>query len=61
LKTFLDEGVPEGLEPYLAGREVSTVKRKGWNSIKNGKLLALIEKSGFDHHKRQADGARATA
>lgn len=48
MKTFLDEGVPEGLEPYLAGREVSTVKRKGWNSIKNGKLLALIEKSGFE-------------
>jgi hypothetical protein len=47
LKTFLDEGVPEGLEPYLAGREVSTVKREGWNSVKNGKLLDLIEQSGF--------------
>ena len=47
LKTFLDEGVPEGLEQYLAGHEVSTVKRESWNSIKNGKLLDLIEKSGF--------------
>jgi hypothetical protein len=48
LKTFLDEGVPEGLEQYLAGHEVSTVKREGWNSIKNGTLLDLIEKSGFE-------------
>jgi hypothetical protein len=38
----------KGLEPYLAGHEVSTVKREGWNSIKNGKLLDLIEKSGFE-------------
>jgi hypothetical protein len=48
LKTILDEGVPEGLEPYLARYAVSTVKREGWNSIKNGKLLHLIEKSGFE-------------
>ncbi len=48
MKTFLDEGVPEGPERYLADHEVSTVKREGWSSIKNGKLLDLIERSGFE-------------
>ena len=48
MKTILDEGVPEGFGLYLAGREVSTVGHQEWNSIKNGKLLDLIERSGFE-------------
>ena len=48
MKTCLDEGVPEGLERYLVGHEVSTVKREGWNSITNGTLLDLILKAGFE-------------
>jgi hypothetical protein len=48
LKTILDEGVPEDHEGYLAGTDVSTVKREGWRGIKNGKLLDLIESAAFE-------------
>jgi hypothetical protein len=48
LKVLFDEGVPEALAEHLPGHEVSTVKRQGWRSIKNGKLLDLIESTGFE-------------
>jgi len=32
----------------LPNHEVTTVPASGWASIKNGKLLALIEQAGFD-------------
>ena len=48
MKAILDEGVPEALADRITGHDVSSVKAKGWRSVKNGKLLALIEKAGFD-------------
>lgn len=48
MKVILDEGVPEGLEPYLTGCAVSTVRREGWKAIKNGALLELVGKAGFE-------------
>ena len=48
MKTILDEGVPHALAESLDGHEVSTVQSEGWRGIKNGKLLDLIEDSGFD-------------
>ena len=38
---WLDESVPGRLGPLLTGHTSITVQRKGWASIKNGKLLAL--------------------
>ena len=48
MKTILDEGVPEALASRILGHEVSTVGYEGWKSVKNGKLLNLIESAGFE-------------
>jgi len=41
MRILLDESVPWRLGPLLLGHETNTVQRRGWTSIKNGKLLAL--------------------
>ncbi len=41
MRILLDESVPATLGPMLTGHSVTTVQRRGWASIKNGKLLAL--------------------
>ena len=38
---LLDESVPSRLGPLLVGHTAVSVQRRGWASIKNGKLLAL--------------------
>ena len=48
MKAILDEGVPEALAGRLLGHDVSSVGLEGWKSIKNGKLLNLIEAAGFE-------------
>ena len=48
MKVILDEGVPEPLARGFPGHEISTLRALGWKGIKNGKLLDLIEDSGFD-------------
>ena len=41
MRILLDESVPGRLCPLLTGHTSVTVQRRGWASIKNGKLLAL--------------------
>jgi predicted nuclease of predicted toxin-antitoxin system len=41
MRILLDESVPGRLGALLTGHSTITVQRKGWASIKNGKLLAL--------------------
>ena len=41
MRSLLDESVPGRLGPLLTGHVAVTVQRRGWASIKNGKLLAL--------------------
>ncbi len=48
MKALLDEGVPEALSEHLVGHEVSTVGGMQWKGVKNGRLLALIEKEQFE-------------
>jgi len=43
MRILLDESVPARLGVLLTGHSVTTVQRRGWASIKNGKLLALAE------------------
>ena len=43
MRILLDESVPGRLGPLLSGHVVTTVQRRGWASVKNGKLLALAE------------------
>ncbi len=47
-RVILDEGVPRQVIRALPDHEAMTVPASGWASIKNGKLLALIEQAGFD-------------
>ena len=41
MRILLDESVPGRLGPLLSGHSTVTVQRRGWASVKNGKLLAL--------------------
>ena len=41
MRILLDEDLPRRLAALLVGHEVSTVPRRGWAGIKNGKLLGL--------------------
>ena len=47
MRILLDESVPGRLGALLVGRETSSVQRRGWAGIKNGKLLTLAA-TGFD-------------
>jgi hypothetical protein len=47
-RVILDEGVPWGVSRALSKHEVTTVQREGWDSVQNGKLLALVEKAKFN-------------
>ncbi len=47
-RILLDEGVPKKVALYLPGYDVADVHEAGWDGVKNGRLLALIEKAGYD-------------
>jgi hypothetical protein len=47
-RVILDEGVAIEVAQRLPGHDVTNVHEQGWDSIQNGRLLALIEKAGFD-------------
>jgi predicted nuclease of predicted toxin-antitoxin system len=48
LKVFLDEDVPRKLARFLSGHDIQTVVTMQWGGIKNGPLLALIGREGFE-------------
>ena len=41
MRILLDESVPNRLGALLASHTATSVQRRGWTSVKNGKLLAL--------------------
>lgn len=43
MRILLDECLPRNLGRELIGHEVRTVPQMGWDTIKNGRLLALAE------------------
>jgi hypothetical protein len=47
LKILLDECVDWRLAHEITGHQVKTAREMGWDTIKNGELLALAEKD-FD-------------
>jgi predicted nuclease of predicted toxin-antitoxin system len=47
MKILLDECLPRKLKKIFADHDVYTARQMKWDSIKNGKLLALAEKA-FD-------------
>ncbi|MFD1259023.1 hypothetical protein ACFQ3S_19625 [Mucilaginibacter terrae] len=48
MKLLLDENLPKRLKLDFAEHEVYTVRDKGWNGVKNGKLLKLLIEHSFD-------------
>lgn len=48
MKVFFDEDVPLKLTRYLPQHEIHTVVSMQWGGMKNGALLQLIEREGFD-------------
>ena len=48
MKVFFDEDVPRKLARYLPQHDIQTVVSMQWGGIKNGVLITLIEREGFD-------------
>jgi hypothetical protein len=48
MRILLDECIDWRLSHDLAGHDVSTVRRMGWASLKNGALLRRAAEGGFD-------------
>ena len=48
MKVFFDEDVPRKLARFLLQHEIQTVVSMEWGGLKNGALLRLIEREGFD-------------
>jgi len=48
MRLLLDENLPKKLKLDFPEHEIFTVHDKGWNGIKNGKLLELMVADGFD-------------
>lgn len=47
MRLLLDENLPKRLKLDFPDHEIFTVRDKGWNGIKNGKLLQLMLEDGF--------------
>ncbi len=47
MRLLLDECTPRRLAASLAPHEVEHVVTRGWSGIKNGRLLSLMQESGF--------------
>jgi hypothetical protein len=48
MRLLLDENLPKRLKLDFPTHDIFTVRDKGWNGIKNGKLLELMLAEGFD-------------
>jgi len=48
MRVLLDECIPTGLKRHLPGHDCRTVPEEGLAGKKNGELLVLAEKSGFE-------------
>jgi hypothetical protein len=48
MKLLLDENLPKKLKLDYIEHDIYTVWDKGWNGIKNGRLLQLLTDQGFD-------------
>ena len=48
MKVLLDQNLDHRLRKPLGLHEVFTASYKGWEALKNGKLLDAAEEEGFD-------------
>ena len=48
MKVLFDNGTPRGVAAGLIGHIVEEARSRGWDSLKNGELLAAAEAASFD-------------
>jgi hypothetical protein len=48
MRVLFDQATPVPIAPYLQGHAVRTAAQQGWDTLKNGDLLAAAEAEGFD-------------
>jgi hypothetical protein len=48
MRVLFDQATPVPIRPYLQGHDVRTAAQQGWDTLKNGELLAVAEADGFD-------------
>ena len=48
MRILFDQGTPVPLRKFLSTHQVETVFERGWNTLRNGELLARSEEEGFD-------------
>ena len=48
MKVFFDEDVPRKLARFLPQHDIHTVVSRQWGGIKNGALLKLVAREGFN-------------
>ena len=48
MRVLFDQATPVPIRPYLQGHVVRTAAQQGWDTLKNGELLAAAEADGFD-------------
>jgi hypothetical protein len=48
VRVLFDQATPVPIRPYLQGHDVRTAAQQGWDTLKNGELLARAEADGFD-------------
>lgn len=48
MRVLFDQATPVPIRPHLKGHVVRTAAQQGWDTLKNGELLAAAEADGFD-------------
>ncbi|MBL8293295.1 MAG: DUF5615 family PIN-like protein [Bryobacterales bacterium] len=48
MKVLLDENIDHRLRRHLGSHDIITVSFRGWDGLKNGKLLDVAERDGFE-------------
>jgi len=48
MRVLFDQGTPDPLRQSLLGHEVATAYERGWSSLKNGELLDVAEREGYE-------------
>ena len=48
MRVLFDQGTPVPLRQFLDSHTVATVYEKGWSRTRNGELLLVAEREGFE-------------
>lgn len=48
MRILFDQGTPDPLRQALSAHNVETVYERGWSTLKNGYLLELAERLGYE-------------